>query len=239
MGQVSEFSLILATMGLSLGHIDGSTMGLITLTGLITIGISTYMILYSHWLYRWLALAFRIIQFRAPNTDEIEGEATRASLIAVDAIVFGLGRYGKNLARELQQRGWLALCVDFDPERIKFWHQRGRSALYGDLEDTELFHTFPLTDAQWVVSTIPGRDKSLMLLHALEHNKFPGRTALTADTMQHREFLLAAGADVVLLPFRDAAAEAAGLLVSRNESRPARASTVEEAHGIETKPDNG
>ena len=70
----------------------------------------------------------------------------------------------------------------------------------------------PLADAQWVVSTIPGRDKCLVLLHTLQHHRYAGRTALTADTMQHREFLLTAGADVVLLPFRDAATEAASLL---------------------------
>ena len=52
MGQISEFSLILAALGVSLGHIDKPTMGLITLIGLITFGLSTYMILYSHWLYR-------------------------------------------------------------------------------------------------------------------------------------------------------------------------------------------
>ena len=40
MGQISEFSLILAALGLSLGHIDKPTMGLITLVGLITIGLS-------------------------------------------------------------------------------------------------------------------------------------------------------------------------------------------------------
>jgi len=238
MGQISEFSLIFAGLGLSLGHIDGSTMGLITLIGLITIGLSTYMILYSHWIYRWLAPALRIVKFGIRHTDELQVDAARASLSPFDIIVFGLGRYGRNLARELQQHGWSVLCVDFDPERVKFWHQRGLSALYGDLEDTELFHVLPLADAQWVVSTIPGRDKCLVLLHALEHNNFPGRTALTADTMQHREFLLAAGADVVLLPFRDAAAEAADMLVSPNESRPARASATDEAPGIETKPDN-
>ena len=239
MGQISEFSLILAALGLSLGHIDKSTMGLITLTGLITIGLSTYMILYSHWFYRWLAPALRIVKFGIRHADEIQGDATRAGLPAVDTIVFGLGRYGRNLARELQEHGCLVLCVDFDPERVKFWSQRGLPALYGDVEDTELFHALPLADAQWVVSTIPGRNKCLVLLHALEHHKFPGRTALTADTMQHREFLLAAGADVVLLPFRDAAADAAGMLVSRNQPHSARASTTAEAHGIETKPDNG
>ena len=217
LGQISEFSLILAALGLSLGHIDKPTVGLITLIGLITIGLSTYMILYSHWLYRWLAPAINIFNPGIPHTDEIQNDAAAAIPAAVDTIIFGLGRYGRNLAQELQHHGQSVLCVDFDPERVRSWRQRGLAALYGDLDDTELFHTLPLADAQWVVSTIPDRDKCLVLLHELEQNGFSGRTALTADTIQHREFLLTAGADVVLLPFRDAAAEAASLLASGSE----------------------
>jgi Kef-type K+ transport system membrane component KefB len=219
MGQISEFSLILAALGLSLGHIDKSTMGLITLVGLITIGLSTYMILYSHWLYERLAPALGFLKPKTSRNDELLSDIARANTVPVDTIVFGLGRYGSDLAQELQRRGRAVLGVDFDPERVRIWRQRGLATLYGDLEDAELFHALPLADAQWLVSTIPGRDKCLVLLHALQHNKFAGRTALTADTVQHREFLLAAGADVVLLPFRDAAAEAADMLVSNSETR--------------------
>jgi len=219
MGQISEFSLILAALGLSLGHIDKSTMGLITLVGLITIGLSTYMILYSHWLYERLAPALGFLKLKTSRNDELLSDVARANTVPVDTIVFGLGRYGSNLAQELQRRGRAVLGVDFDPERVKFWHQKGLATLYGDLEDAELYHGLPLAEAQWVVSTIPERDKCLVLLHALQHNEYAGCTALTADTAQHRESLLAAGADVVLLPFRDAAAEAADMLAANSETR--------------------
>ena len=46
--QISEFSLIFAGLGLGVGHINNEIVGLITLVGLITIGLSTYLILYSH-----------------------------------------------------------------------------------------------------------------------------------------------------------------------------------------------
>ena len=220
MGQISEFSLILAALGLSLGHIDKPTMGLITLIGLITFGLSTYMILYSHWLYRWLAPALSIFKFKIPRSSETRTNDAQADLIPANIIIFGLGRYGRNLAQELQRCGQSVLCVDYDPERVRSWRQSGLATLYGDLDDTELYHALPLADARWVVSTIPDRDKCLVLLHALQHNNFAGRKALTADTIKHREFLLAAGADVVLLPFRDAAAEAAGMLVSRDAAKP-------------------
>ncbi len=135
----------------------------------------------------------------------------------VDTIVFGLGRYGRNLAQELQRRGRTVLGVDFDPERVRSWSQRGLQTLYGGLEDAELFHALPLVDAQWVVSTIPKLDKCLVLLHALRHHGFAGHTALTTDKMQHRDFLLDAGADVVRQPYLDAAADAADVLASYDE----------------------
>ena len=60
--QISEFSLILGALGLSLGHISAETMGLITLVGLITISASTYMIIYSHQLYDRLAPWLKILR---------------------------------------------------------------------------------------------------------------------------------------------------------------------------------
>jgi len=185
MGQISEFSLILAALGLSLGHIDRPTMGLITLIGLITFGLSTYMILYSHRFYQWLVPTLGIFKLAIPFADERQSDAAQASSSPFDTIVFGLGRYGRNLVQELRQRGTSVLSVDFDPEHVRFWRERGLVAVYGDLEDIELFHDLPLADAQWVVSTIPGRDKCL-----------------------------------VLLPFRDAATEAASLLTSRQQDEP-------------------
>jgi Trk K+ transport system NAD-binding subunit len=170
------------------------------------------MILYNDWFYDRLAPVLRLFRFRRHVTATLIDDTAQAHTPSVDTIVFGLGRYGRNLVLELQRRGHSVLGVDFNPEMVKFWQQRGLATLYGDLEDAELFHALPLTDARWVISTIPVRDTSLVLLHALQHNEFAGHTAVTAETMQHREFLLAAGADIVLLPFRDAASEAADLL---------------------------
>ncbi len=228
MGQISEFSLILAGMGLALGHINKETMGLITLVGLITIGLSTYMILYSNWLYERLAPAMRIFNFKAQHGAESPIGAEDGATSPVDIIVFGLGRYGRNLAHELQCRGRSVLGVDFDPERVSYLRQQGQTTIYGDLEDTELFHALPLAGTRWVVSTIPERDKCLVLLHALRHNEFAGSIAITAETIQHRQFLLDAGADVVLLPFRDAAAEAADILAAVGEKHATPTSKTDE-----------
>ncbi len=71
--QISEFSLILGALGLSLGHIGPGTVGLITLVGLITITLSTYLILYSGLLYeklkRFLGPFERKVPFREIGDD--------------------------------------------------------------------------------------------------------------------------------------------------------------------------
>ena len=89
--QISEFSLILGALGVTLGHIDDSTMGLITLVGLVTIGLSTYMILYSHPLYEWLAPWLRIFERHVPHREQ-EEDGALGPAVYPDIILFGLGR---------------------------------------------------------------------------------------------------------------------------------------------------
>jgi Trk K+ transport system NAD-binding subunit len=132
--------------------------------------------------------------------------------VPVDAIVFGLGRYGRNLAQELRQRGRTVLGIDHDPERVRYWQAQGLATLYGDLDDAKMLHALPLETARWVINTIPDLDRGMALLHTLEEVDYRGRIALAADTIQHRDAYLARGADIVLLLYRDAAAEAADTL---------------------------
>jgi len=54
--QISEFSIVFIAMGISLGHVGVSALGLTTLVGVATITVSTYMILNSQWLYERLSL---------------------------------------------------------------------------------------------------------------------------------------------------------------------------------------
>ena len=100
--QISEFSLILVALGMALGHVDSSTVGLVTLVGLITISGSTYMILYSQVLYETLARWMGIFERRHPYREGAYDVAVEGN---EDVIVLGLGRYGRQVSQVLQQRG--------------------------------------------------------------------------------------------------------------------------------------
>ena len=204
--QISEFSLILGALGLSLGHIDTDTMGLITLVGLITISVSTYMILYSHPLYERIAPWLGMFERKRAYREEAQDLTTKEH--EVDIILFGLGRFGTGIARELQQRGHRMLGVDFDPELTHRQEELGYTVRYGDAEDPEFLASLPLGQVSWVLSSVREMPVNLALLHGLRDYGYKGRVAVTAHNTIDAERLKQAGADRVLIPYADAAAEA-------------------------------
>jgi hypothetical protein len=216
--QISEFSLILAALGVTLGHIDPQTMGLITLVGLVTIRFSTYLILYSHPIYERLAPWLSIFERKFPYRER-EGDSPVTS---VGYILFGLGRYGSNIARILRHHGETVLGVDFDPQVVATWHKHHYPAQYGDAEDPELAASLPLAQVRWVVCTAPRVETNLAVLKAVREFGYRGNVALTAHHAHDAVTFKDQGANLVLMPFVEAAEKAASVLLTTPLTDPPR-----------------
>lgn len=208
--QISEFSLIVAALGLSIGHISTETVGLVTLVGVITIFISTYMILYSGPLYERLSGYLKIFERKDPYRESQIDHASTESRF--DMILLGLGGYGSGLAEELQRRGVKMMGVDFNPQVASQWKERGVEVLYGDMADPEMHEHLPLKEVTWVVSSVRSRQVNLSFLSHLRERGFKGLIALTASNRREAEEFKAAGVHLVLQPFLDATEQAADSL---------------------------
>jgi len=211
--QISEFSLILAALGLSLGHLDPETVGLITLVGLITISASTYMILYSHPLYERLAPYLTPFERKVTHR---EREMPQEGDGNIDILLIGLGRFGATMAQSLRQQGARLLAVDFDPEAVALHTREGYAVHYGDAEDPEFVASLPLARARWVVSTVRDRGINRMLLHGLRQQDYKGKVAVSTASRQDARAFEQEGVDMVLIPYDDAAREAAERLMDHD-----------------------
>lgn len=200
--QISEFSIIFVAMGITLGHVGESTLGLITLVGIVTIALSTYMILYSHRLYDWLGPALAVFERRQPHR-EGEGPATASGRPAV--IVFGLGRYGGRLVSKLHEAGVTVLAMDFDPERVRHYQRCGIDAAYGDIESREFLEHLSMEGVRWVISTVPEVSANQGLSEVLRDRGFGGQLAVTVHHEEHVERLHLDRHSLVLRPYEDAA----------------------------------
>jgi Kef-type K+ transport system membrane component KefB len=201
--QISEFSLIFAALGVAVGHITTDTLGMITIVGVITIGLSTYMIMGSHRLYEWLA----------PYLGIFERSSARDMQVADDrpcpkVIVFGVGRYGGHIIEELHAAGVPVMGVDFDPFALARIAEMGVPTLYGDAEDFDLPAALPLECAEWIINSAPGLETNRALLAAMRSHGVRARVAVTAHTRATADALRETDADLILRPFIDAGDEA-------------------------------
>lgn len=200
--QISEFSLIFAGLGLSIGHINEETVGLITLVGLITIGLSTYLILYSHPIYEFIAPALSIFERKNIKDPFLQDQTGKT----YELIIFGFGRFGSKIADILdQQKEIKYLGVDFDPQVVHQEKKAGRDVVFADMEDPEIFDQIPFRTTKCVISTVPILDSSKHLVETLINNNFKGKIYLTALKAKDQALFKESGADKVLIPHHMAA----------------------------------
>lgn len=215
--QISEFSLIFMAMGITIGHVGEEALGLVTLVGLVTIALSTYMITWSHQLYAWLEPMLGPFERRLTYREHhgAEDAENAESHGSHDVILFGLGRYGSEIGERLIARGYSVLGVDFDPEMLERWHARGHHGCFGDATDPEFASHLPLTHARAVISAVPRvastlseSDPRMALLHGLRSQQFRGKVLVAMHQPEDGAALREQGADVILTPFADAAEHA-------------------------------
>ena len=204
--QISEFSLILAALGVSLGHLSGQFMSLMALVGLLTIAGSTYLILYSETIYPHVQRILKLLEFRKNNKELV------AEDIVYDIILFGFDRVGHDFVSIFQKLEKNYLVVDFNPDLIKVMEETNIPFKYGDAEDVEFLHELNLAKIQMCVSTIPDVKASILLLKRIRRvNPHAIVILLTHDIKAAKE-LYEAGATYVVMPHYLGAKYASGLI---------------------------
>jgi Kef-type K+ transport system membrane component KefB len=203
--QISEFSLVLAALGLKLGHLSDETVGLIALVGLITISLSTYMILYSYPLYERLAPYLRFFERRTPHRERIPGGE---KAVKPDIIVIGLGRYGRRIGEQLEAQGHRIMAVELDPDKVRQYLGHPLEVAYGDASDAEFLATLPLQEVRWVISTVRDVAQVKMIWRSLQEAGHQGSLAMAAPDSATADWLHARDVELVMRPYEDAAESA-------------------------------
>lgn len=212
--QISEFSLILASLGFKIGHVSEEVMSLITLVGLITIAGSTYLILYSDKLFPHLKVVLQFLELlKKKKTDSGSVEEDYS------AIIFGFDRVGDNFAEVFKKHNDSFVVVDFNPDSIKRLQEANIPCYYGDASDVEFLEELPLKKPKLAISTIPDfTTNKIILQHLLTRNKQIQFIPLAHSTNQAKE-LYDLGASYVVMPHHLGAEHAAKML-HRSKTNP-------------------
>lgn len=195
--QISEFSLILITVGIKLGHLTLDILSLVTIVGIITITGSTYLIIYSDKIYPYLSNILSIFERKGKKIDEHKYQKKNSYNI----ILFGYNRIGFDVLKTLKKITDRVLVVDYDPNVILQVYKEGVDCRYGDANDVELIQELNINDARLVISTIPDFETNMILLRQIQVDK--KKTIFLPVATQHEDAieLYKAGATYVIMPY--------------------------------------
>lgn len=195
LGQISEFSLITLALGVATGNINSSVLNTITLTLIITILLSSYMIIYLESFYEKTARLWTIFESK-----KIRKKRESKLNKNYDVILFGYNRIGFNILNSLKIIKKKYLVVDFNPDTISNLNKFNVPALYGDAFDFELLEDLPLKNAKMIISTIPDVETNKLLIQAVKEVNGEAIIILRAHTIEDATELYHAGANYVLTP---------------------------------------
>lgn len=157
LSQVSEFSLVIFSLGMGYAHISDSVQSFVLTAMLLASLISTYAIRYNDTLARLLSKGFGLIGMKekaggAAGGEDVHGHGTR------DIVVLGYYRIGraflKNLESYTPELVGRVMVVDFNPAYQKELESRGFQWTYGDLANPDSLSHAGLHDARMILVTV-------------------------------------------------------------------------------------
>ncbi|MDP2676904.1 MAG: cation:proton antiporter [bacterium] len=190
--QISEFSLILAALGLKTGHITEETVAIITAVGIITITLSSYLMIHSERIFKIFGTRLRVFERLHPTQEALPNIEQKP------VILIGFHRTGKSVATELPKNNFLV--IDFDPEIIQGLRKNNIACIFGDMRDTLVLDEAGIKKANVVISTNPDFEDNIALLQYFKHTKERGMIIVRARTDFEAETLYRLGAHYVILP---------------------------------------
>ena len=184
LAQISEFSLVICTLGVGLGHIGPPVLAVVVWTLLITSVFSTYGIMNNHGLY--LAAAPMLRRFGLPD-GRVEDDARRHGR---EVVFLGFHRQASSLLHEMLRRqpslASRIAVIDLNPDTIEGLAALGIAPIYGDVSHLDTLQHARVGDAKVVISTLTdsmlrGTDNH-RLLRTVRGIQPQARVIVTADT---------------------------------------------------------
>ena len=206
--QVSEFSLILMSLGAELGRFGQDIVSMVTVIGLITIAGSTYLILYSRQIYGKLSGFLAIFDKIGPQTSKEHAPAPEAH----DILLFGCNRIGLTLMESLKRKKKKFLVVDFNPDTIKRLEKMGIPCRYGDAGNLGFLEELNLAKTKMVLSTIPETDTNIMLIKKIRMENTKAIVLVVSNQLHDSLKIYEAGASYVIMPHFIAASHTSAMI---------------------------
>ena len=152
LGQVGEFSFIMAKTGVSAGVLTNDHYKFAVAVIVLTMAVAPFMIRYGDKVAA-LVLKLPVSELLREGTQSI---ITRPATVFEDHIVIvGYGLAGRRLAASCRKAGVKFIAIEMNPETVKNEHAKGTDIMYGDASSIEVLEHSHLGTARAIAITVP------------------------------------------------------------------------------------
>jgi len=205
LAQISEFSLVVAALGVQYGHIQQSLMSLIIYAMAITSVLSSYFIKGNHTIY----LAFDRVLTRMGFPSKAARETAEEGQDHYPIVLLGYHRGARAIVEKIQEDApdllEKILVIDFNLEVLKELEDRHVKGVFGDISSMDTLDHAHVAGAEVILSTIPDmllkNTSNLSLVKTCRMLAPNALIVATADSAEQAEELKTSGANEVLLPY--------------------------------------
>lgn len=153
LGQIGEFSFILAAMGISYGLFGQEVNNAIIPAAMISITLNPLLFRRIEPAARWLEKRGPAWLSRSPlphlSAEAVEGGGGHR------VVVVGYGPVGRNLCRILRDSGITPVVIENNIDTVRSLRSRGRPAVHGDATQAEVLREAGLERAEALLLTTP------------------------------------------------------------------------------------
>jgi Kef-type K+ transport system membrane component KefB len=224
LAQVSEFSIVIASLGVTLGQIHQDVLTIVIVTFAVTSVVSTYMINFSHPIQKLLTAAFKTLGLKDLDAASLAGQDGEEPLHQ-PVIFLGFFRDTSSILYEFEHEGSATearqfiekiLVIDFNPTVMRELRRKKIKCVYGDIAHADTLRHAGVEHADLVVSSITDDvlrgTSNLRLMNAVHTHAPNARVVLTTDHIPQALQFYEEGADFVFIPRLYSAAACARIL---------------------------
>ncbi len=195
LAQVSEFSFVLILLALNAKVIDNDVVATITLTALITIAVSSYVLVYATKIYRKIEMYLKIFEAENKNIELNKGLDLNDHVVLI-----GCDRLGGEILKQLKKQGKQVLVVDFNPKIVTSLKESQVDHLFGDITDPDIWEEAKVDKASLVISTVFDPNDTEELLNSIKDLHTKPTVFVTAAERDWAVSFYRMGADYVIVP---------------------------------------
>ncbi len=155
--QISEFALIFGALAVSQGYITQNVLGFLSITAMVTMGISSYLITFNEAIYR--KVEHLLVYFEDEDKEDMEIQE-----LDNHAIVIGYNELAKRALRLLNEEYDQVVIVDNDADDTQNLASSEYEYIYGDFKHGEIRASSGITRADFILSVVQDHEVNKRIL---------------------------------------------------------------------------